>query len=143
MTLRSVENRFALAVAAVVAVAGVHVLRAQDAQDTLRERLLSTKACAGCELAGADFSGKDLRGADLHNAALAKARFYRANLSKANLNGADLSGAVLTFADLSEAVIGTADLSGANLVGAIGADLSQATTTAATVCPGGQAGPCR
>jgi uncharacterized protein YjbI with pentapeptide repeats len=55
-------------------------------------RLLSTNACAGCDLSGADLKGANLRGADLRNADLRYADLRGADLSGANLKGANLYG---------------------------------------------------
>ncbi len=75
-------------------------------------QLLSTKACAQCDLSRAGLVMADLQGADLREADL---RF--ANLSQANLAGADLTGADLTGASLHSANLMGATLLGANLLG--------------------------
>ena len=69
-------------------------------QQRLANRLITTKACVGCDLTEANLSGANLS---------------KANLSGTNLSGANLSGANLTGANLSRANLGGANLTGANL----------------------------
>lgn len=127
---------------AVVLLAGTALLAQQDLPSRVN-RVLVTRSCVGCDLNRASFNSKNLKGVDLSGAKLVGAQFYKADLGGANLDGADLTGANLTFADLNNTNIGSADLTGANLKGATGAALQSAITTATTICPDGQAGPCR
>jgi uncharacterized protein YjbI with pentapeptide repeats len=79
-------------------------------------------------LSGAQLAGLTVELADLRNANLSDASLYKVRLRSANLTGANLSGANFT---------------GAFLQGARGANLSVAITDETTVCPNGEAGPCR
>ena len=54
---------------------------------------LTTRSCAGCNLAGADFTDADLTGVNLAGADLTGAIFIRSNLKGINLLGATLVGA--------------------------------------------------
>lgn len=83
-----------------------------------RERLLTTKSCAGCNLAGVSLNRVDLAGADLAGADLSGATFFLADLSGADLRGANLRGAQFGGADLAGADLRAADLRGADLKGA-------------------------
>lgn len=139
-----------LSLSAVFAVALFSVNRslgAQEPQDpkvALREQVLASKSCPGCDLTGVSFlKSANLKNADLSNAKLVGASFYGADLTGANLQGADLSNALLWQADLTNANLGGVNLSGANLGGAKGADLVTAVTNDKTTCPDGNAGPCR
>jgi hypothetical protein len=90
-------------------------------------QLLSTKACADCNLVNAglvlgELSGADLKRANLVGANLSQARLTGADLRGANLTGASLNGADLTGADLTGAILNSTDLrdsflGGANLTG--------------------------
>lgn len=154
MTLKVVRLLGGLGLAGMLAVASGQGLRAQQSQDPqdpqdaaraqAKERLISTRACVECDLVGVSFwKGADLRGVDLARAAMTGAGFYGADLSNANLAGADLSKAVLSFADLTNTNLAGANLEGAVLSGAKDASLATAKTNDTTVCPDGQAGPCR
>ena len=138
---RKVSLLWGIGLALVGAVVATAALAAQG--PSAKDQLLLTRACQKCDLSGAVLSGLDLKGVDLTGANLAGASLYKSDLTNANLDGADLSKAVLTFADLSNTNIGAANLTGANLSGAKGAALAAATTTDTTICPDGQAGPCR
>lgn len=116
---------------------------AQVGHPTERQQLLTTRVCDRCDLSGEGFDRFDLKGVSLADATLAGVKFYKADLTNANLGGADLTGAVMSFAILNNTNLGGAKLAGANLAGAVGADLSAATTTETTVCPNTQNGPCR
>lgn len=153
MTFKVVRLLGGLGLAGMLALASGQVLGAQrqdpqDPQEVARaqakEKLLSTRACVECDLAGVSFwKGADLRGVDLARASMAGAGLYGADLSNANLAGADLSKAVLSFADLKNTNLAGANLEGAVLSGAKDASLATAKTNDTTVCPDGQAGPCR
>ncbi len=153
MAFKVVRLLGGLGLAGMLAVSSGQVLGAerqdpQDAQDAARaqakERLVSTRACVECDLAGVSFwKGADLRGVDLARASMAGAGLYGADLSNANLAGADLSKAVMSFADLKNTNLAGANLEGAVLSGAKDASLATAKTNDTTVCPDGQAGPCR
>lgn len=132
-----------LGLAFVGAVLTTGALAAQDAQVNAKGQLMLTRSCQKCDLTGADLSRQDLKAVDLSGATLVSSSFYRADLTNANLDGADLSKANLTFADLTNTNFGSVNLTGANLTGAKGAALAAATTTDTTICPDGQAGPCR
>ncbi len=80
-------------------------------------RLLSERACAGCDLRHAPLARSNLSGTDLSGADCSAANFSGANLSGADLSDANLSGAILSNADLSGA-----NLTGANVSGAIWSD---------------------
>jgi uncharacterized protein YjbI with pentapeptide repeats len=90
-------------------------------------QLLSTNACAKCNLVNAglvlsELSGADLKQANLVGANLSQARLTGADLRGANLTGASLNGADLTGADLTGAILNSTDLrdsflGGANLTG--------------------------
>ncbi|MCI5144262.1 MAG: hypothetical protein D3923_01750 [Candidatus Electrothrix sp. AR3] len=77
-------------------------------------RLISTKACRGCNLSGAILNRVDLSGVNLEGANLEGAKLNLTNLSGANLRNANLKAAALGGADLAGA-----DLRGANMNGAI------------------------
>lgn len=123
-------------------------------------QLLSTKACAGCDLSGARLATQDLTGAELSKAKLTGANLFRvtlasaklveaslvdANMLQADLTGADLSGADLTNARMNAAKLIDANLTGAVLDGAKlnGTDLSNATWTDGRKCASGSLGRCR
>ena len=150
MTAMTQINRIGVgvALAALVAV-GVRLTAAQDApqQDpklALRDQVLASKACSGCDLSGISFPKEsNLKNADLSSAKLVGASFYGADLTGANLQGADLTNANLWQADLTNANLGGVNLNGANLGGSKGADLVTAVTNDKTTCPDGNAGPCR
>lgn len=154
MAFKVVRLLGGLGLAGMLAVLSGQVLGAQQGQDPqdpqeaaraqAKEKLLSTRACVECDLAGVSFwKGADLRGVDLARASMAGAGLYGADLSNANLAGADLSKAVLSFADLKNTNLAGANLEGAVLSGAKDASLATAKTNDTTVCPDGQAGPCR
>ena len=116
----------------------------QDARAAAVARVLESKACQQCDLSGAAFEkDADLKAADFTGAKLIGTFFYRTDLTNANFSNADLSKANFSLANLSNANFGGANLDGATLTGATSANLAGATTTATTVCPDGQAGPCR
>ena len=120
----NVNTARALFVTALV-IAGAVTLRAQN-PDHLQQ-LLTTRACAGC----------DLRAVQL----------VRQNLNRADLTGADFTGAFLygtTFknAQLKNAKFADADLKGADLSDASDADLTGAITDETTTCPNRRPGPC-
>ncbi len=89
------------------------------------QRLLTTKACQGCDLWRADLSKASLTAANLQNADLVGARLYTADLRGADLSGAKFqvfrSGNSI-YNSCSylkvEAHLARANLSGANLSGA-------------------------
>ncbi|MGA7279375.1 MAG: pentapeptide repeat-containing protein, partial [Desulfocapsaceae bacterium] len=82
------------------------------------DTLISTNACAGCDLSGADLNRLNLSGSDLSNANLSGASLFLADLSDSNLSGASLRGARLGGTDLANANLMGADLRGAMLDGA-------------------------
>jgi len=88
-----------------------------DSTDSLR-RLLSSKACQGCDLRQAGLVFANLEEADLSQANLSQANLSQATLSNADLRGANLAGAVLYGANLYNADLTGADLRGADLRGA-------------------------
>ncbi|HBE19674.1 MAG TPA: hypothetical protein DEG17_14390 [Cyanobacteria bacterium UBA11149] len=97
------------------------------------QQLLSTKACAKCNLTGAglvvaDLGGANLSGADLSRANLSRANLMGADLTQANLTGASLNGANLAGANLSGAILDGTDLRDAYLVNAqlFGTNLNRA-----------------
>ena len=95
---------------AALGLCGAVVVTATAARSaTVRDLLVQTRACAGCNLRGDDLSGLDLRGASLPGA----------NLSYAVATLSDLRGADLRGADLRYAYLWGADLTGARLDGAL------------------------
>lgn len=91
---------------------------AADAKTALRDQLLDTKKCYGCDLSGMDLAGVNLKNSDLEKANLTDCNLSGAVLRKANLKGADIRNADLRNADLREADFYKADLSGSDLTGA-------------------------
>jgi uncharacterized protein YjbI with pentapeptide repeats len=114
-------------------------VRAENASH--RERLDTTHECQSCDLSSGTFG--DLHGADLSGADLTGATLYHSNLSGANLTGANLSQANARSANFAHAKLDGANLDGANLKDAQGVNFTGAITTSATICPSGDAGPCR
>lgn len=100
--------------------------KASDPADVAK--LMETRSCANCDLSEANLAGWTLEKADLSGANLRDANLYKITLTSADLTGADLSGA---------------NLSGAKLAGAKGAVLAGAMTDPKTICPDGNAGPCK
>jgi uncharacterized protein YjbI with pentapeptide repeats len=70
-------------------------------QRVLMHRLLSSKACEGCDL-----SGLNLAGLDLSNTTLKGANLQGANLQGTQLNNADFTDANLSQANLTDADFG-------------------------------------
>lgn len=74
-------------------------------------RLIETRACAGCELQNSDLSGIDLSGVDLSAANLNGSKLHQTNLRGANLRGASLRNISLSDTALAGADLRNADLS--------------------------------
>jgi len=129
-----------MSLVALVLVTGA-VVTAENKAD--RARLLETRACSGCDLTGTNLSPYDLTGISAPSALMSGAILYRSTLKDADLRGADLSRANLRGANLTNAKLAGANLDGADLSEAVGANLALTTTTAATKCPNGSAGPCQ
>lgn len=140
----SEQMKWRQALAAMVILAGAGLAAAQQLPqgDTVK-KLLAERSCVGCNLAGAVLTPSDLSGVNLTGANLFEANLYFANFEKANLGGANLVNANLSKARLKDANLAGADLTGANLFAATDVNFSGTTTTAATTCPDGAAGPCR
>lgn len=118
-TLSSVTVLGSITVLGSVTVLGsLATLPAQAASPDDLRRLLTSKACAGCELGDAGLVFANLEQAELGQANLSRANLSRATLSGANLRGANLAGAVLYGANLYNADLTGADLRGADLRGA-------------------------
>lgn len=88
-------------------------------------------------------------GAHLNDASLIGADLANVNLSAANLNGAQLTNASLVDANLSGTILANADVAGADFSGAnlfnanvLDTNTDRARTNSATICPGGEKGPC-
>jgi len=97
----------------------------------LIQRIITTRACPGCQLAGADFSHQDLSGVDLSGADLRGTHFEQATLTRANLSHTRLQGAFMEHAILFAANLRWADLRGVNLIDVrlAGADLRDTDMT--------------
>lgn len=111
-----------------VALTGALLGTARASDPSHLQRLIATRNCVGCDLSGENLAGFTLKGSNLGNSNLTGANLYKASLVQANLTGT---------------VLANADLSGANLLAAIGANLSGATTNAETTCPNAKKGPCQ
>jgi hypothetical protein len=129
--------------AAVAVVGSLATLAAQQAPVDPVKQLRDTKVCPSCFLAEASLTAADLKGANLIGANLFEANLYYTNLENADLTGAMLGKANLRKARLKGANLSGADLTGANLWMATDVNFEGATTTSATTCPDGTAGPCR
>ncbi|MGI9536790.1 MAG: pentapeptide repeat-containing protein [Desulfocapsaceae bacterium] len=118
MTLRSYSGLSAALLLLALSSGSVFADEHSQAIQQNIDNLVSTNACAGCNLQGADLNRMILSGADLSNADLSGATFFLADLSGANLSGANLRDAKFGGADLANADLRGADLRGALLDGA-------------------------
>lgn len=126
----------------VVTGAGVAAQQTAPQSDALK-KLLADRTCVGCNLAGIALTPAKLAGVNLTAANLFEANLYFADFEKANLSGASFVNANLSKARFKDATVDGADFSGANLFAATDLNFARTTTTSATTCPDGAAGPCR
>jgi len=85
------------------------------------------RRCPKCDLRKAEFNGLDLSGSKVQEANFSGSSFYKTNLRDSDFTGAKFEGV---------------RIHGCWLKGAVGLDLTGATTDETTECPDGSAGPC-
>lgn len=94
-----------------------------SSKELVKQRLLETRQCPGCDLSNVDLSMAHLAGADLSRSNLSGAMLRGANLAAANLARANLRGTAFLAANLVGANLNEADLTNAGL----GANLTNAS----------------